>query len=76
MLASLLHSEYPFYEIIIVDNGSTDGSVSGLKRNLKNIKTELSFWICRITSVLLLEIGLEQTKPWANIYYFLTAILK
>jgi GT2 family glycosyltransferase len=34
-VASLLHSEYPFYEIIIVDNGSTDDSLSRIKREFK-----------------------------------------
>ncbi len=32
---SLLRSDYPFYEIIIVDNGSTDGSVSKTKKEFE-----------------------------------------
>jgi GT2 family glycosyltransferase len=34
-VASLLLSKYPFYEIIIVDNGSNDGSVSKTKKEFE-----------------------------------------
>jgi GT2 family glycosyltransferase len=34
-VASLLLSDYPFYEIIIVDNGSTDDSVSRIKKEFQ-----------------------------------------
>jgi GT2 family glycosyltransferase len=33
-LPSLLTSDYPFYEVIIVDNGSKDGSVSTIKKEI------------------------------------------
>jgi GT2 family glycosyltransferase len=40
-VASLLQSEYPFYEIIIVDNGSTDGSVSMIKTVFKDYQNRI-----------------------------------
>jgi GT2 family glycosyltransferase len=38
---SLLHSEYPFYEIIIVDNASSDDSVSRIKREFEEYKNKI-----------------------------------
>jgi GT2 family glycosyltransferase len=40
-VASLLHSEYPFYEIIIVDNASSDDSVSRIKREFEEYKNKI-----------------------------------
>lgn len=40
-VTSLLHSKYPFYEIIIVDNGSTDDSVSRIKSKFEEHKDRI-----------------------------------
>jgi len=37
-LSSLLKTEYPQYEIILVDNASTDGSVEFVKKNFPRVK--------------------------------------
>ena len=38
-LTSILHASYPNMEIILVDNGSNDGSVEFVKNNFPNVKT-------------------------------------
>ena len=37
-LKSVKDIDYPDYEIIVVDNGSTDNSVEGIKRSFPDIK--------------------------------------
>jgi GT2 family glycosyltransferase len=40
-VASLLRSEYPLYEIIIVDNGSIDGSISKIRKEFEEHKDRI-----------------------------------